>query len=209
MMKILKLIFTYSFLVLAFPAMADLNHKADHVMNSDDKVSQFRQEIGFYNVDRNINPHCIQRINLPNLRGIDPIKDWIIKDHTIDQNDDPISTSARIISLVESDNNVPVMNIIIEQFISQDSYKQAEDSFFFVPLLISSPDMPYVKGPENLGTASAMLGKQYFPDQRVFWFYKNFFIQINAGYVPDEILIAVARWIQNDIETRLQEAQDK
>jgi hypothetical protein len=67
---------------------------------------------------------------------------------------------------------------------------------------ISLPEIPYVKGPANLGTVAAISKDNSAGHKKLFWIYQNMYFEINAGSTVDQL--ALARSIQEHAEKNLQ-----
>lgn len=66
----------------------------------------------------------------------------------------------------------------------------------------SMMDIPYVKGPVNLGTVSAISRDSGSGPMRLFWIYRNMYFEVNIRGKVDQL--AIARFIQEHAEKNLQ-----
>lgn len=66
----------------------------------------------------------------------------------------------------------------------------------------SMMDIPYVKGPVNLGTVSAISRDSGSGPMRLFWIYRNMYFEVNIRGKVDQL--ALARFIQEHAEKNLQ-----
>jgi hypothetical protein len=70
-------------------------------------------------------------------------------------------------------------------------------------------DLPWLRGPNDLGTVSAIGGRNGTPPDFIFWFYENIFAEISTTSPSGVSVLELAKWLQRCFEDNKKPIKNK
>jgi len=203
-------IYLFIYFILVNQCVADTNGSGGIQMN-DHRLNEFKSAIGYQDAINKEPIVMVREVKLPDLNEIEPLNGWVLSDlYTYrDDTNGEIILSGRLTSPTGDDDirKRPSIFFDFEQIVSHNGYTVIREHFLIEASSTSMVYIPYIRGPENLGTISAMSPKSESPKKVLFWIYRNILVKMTVSNMSDDQVYEIARWIQNDIETRFEEVQ--
>ena len=116
---------------------------------------------------------------------------WQVQEHGVTSNSD----GSKIIFVWEFKNGEE--NSLTIQARTCKTVENAANYFLNTADSTTTTEIPYIKGPEELGAVSAVDGQD---GTSYFWFYKNVFIKVTKYPKSKVSALHIALWVQKELE---------
>ncbi len=153
------------------------------------RLIEFRKTIGFDAARAQETRVAQVLLDWEGLRSPPELEDW---NRRVDVSKDEEGGMTVSIDFSKNDEQV---NLSIQVFDPRTN--RAPESLLIKADSVTSMNIPYLRGPHDLGTLSLISPSQ--PTRRVFWFFHNVHAEVSV-YKTAVPALTVARWLQRQLE---------